>query len=99
VQLKFENEELKNLAYDPAAQALKWAPEALRQFRRTIFLIRECVDENDLRHYKSLGLQRLKGKAVKRFSAAITVEYLLIFRLELLSESRTIVVIEAVDHH
>lgn len=98
MQLHFEDDSLESLATDPQARADGWSPGAIRSFQRVIFVMRACIDEGDLRHFKSLNLRRLKGKSVRRFSVDMDPLRQLFFRLESSGGTRTIAVIEGTEH-
>jgi proteic killer suppression protein len=99
VHLKFEDGELERLAYEPEVRARRWSPDITRAYRRVIYLIANATDERDLRQFKGLRLEKLKGKRAGTSSVRINDQYRLVLRFEITADSKTAVVIEAVDYH
>lgn len=60
--------------------------------------IRAARDESDLRRWKSLHFERLKGKRSHR-SIRLKGQWRLILELETDADGKQIVVIEVVDYH
>lgn len=99
MQLKFEDEELERLAYEPEFRARGWPPDVTRAYRRVVNLIANTVDERDLRRLKGLRLEKLKAKRNGTFSVGIADQYRLVLRFETANQSKLAAIIEGVDYH
>jgi proteic killer suppression protein len=99
VHLEFKDGELERLAYDPGYATKRWSPDITRAYRRVINLISSATTERDLRQFKGLRLEKLKGKRAGTSSARINDQYRLILRFESANDGKVAVIIEAVDYH
>ena len=99
MQLKFEDNDLERLAYDPKAHTSRWSPDVTKAFRRVLFYIENAKDERDIRALKGLRMEKLKGKRTGTSSVRINSQYRLILRFEAAANNRIAVIIEAVDYH
>jgi proteic killer suppression protein len=99
MQLKFEDADLERLAYDFDARTARWSPEVTRAYRRVVFLLENAQDERDVRSFKGLRLEKLKGTRAGTSSLRINTQYRLIVRFGASPDGRIAVIIEAVDYH
>jgi toxin HigB-1 len=99
VRLEFEDEELELLAFEPEFRTKRWSQDVTRAYRRVINLISSAPNEQDLRQFKGLRLEKLKGKRAGTASVRINDQYRLVLRFSADSDGRVAVVIEAVDYH
>lgn len=99
MRLEFEDEELRSLAFESGSHTKRWSQDVTRAYRRVINLVSNATSEQDLRHFKGLRLEKLKGKRAGTSSVRINDKYRLILRFRTRSDGRVAVIIEAVDYH
>lgn len=99
MQLRFEDAELERLAFQAGFRTKRWSQDVTSAYRRVIQLISSAVNEQDLRQFKGLRLEKLKGKRVGTSSVRINNQYRLILRFESIADGKLAVIIEAVDYH
>jgi toxin HigB-1 len=68
-------------------------------FRKRLQFIRAARDESDLRRWKSLHFERLKGNRSHQWSIRLKDQWRLILELETDADGKQMVVIEVVDYH
>ena len=99
MHLKFEDKELERLAYEQDYQLARWSSDITRAYRRVINLISNATDERDIRGFKGLRLEKLKGKRKGTLSVRINDQHRLVLRFEAIEQDKFAVVIEAIDYH
>lgn len=98
MEIEFADKELARLELDVGYKG-RWAPEVIRQYCKVINLIRQVDIWPDLYTFKSLRLEKLKGKRQGEHSMRINKQYRMIvrFRKEQRIDIATILGIE--DHY
>ena len=91
--------ELRAMDVDERFVSRKYDKAVHHAFRKVMGLIRGARDERDLRAFKSLRLEKLKGDRLETFSLRLTQAMRLIIRFVTDPNGQTIVVIEIVDYH
>jgi proteic killer suppression protein len=99
VRFEFEDEELEHLAFEPDFRIRRWSQDVTHAYRRVINLISSASSEHDLRQFKGLRLEKLKGKRAGTSSVRINDQYRLVLRFQTDDDGRLAVIIEAVDYH
>jgi len=99
MQLEFEDDDLEHLAYASEFHTTRWSPEVTKAYRKVVFLIKNATDERDIRNFKGLRLEKLKGTRAGTSSVRINDQYRLILRFETHADNKVAVIIEAVDYH
>lgn len=93
---------------DPRLEALYWVAdtphprmgtELVRSYRKVIGLLYQVTDDRELRAFKSLRLEQLKGKRRGQSSLRLHRGHRLIVRFRTDPQGRVVVVIEIVDYH
>ena len=93
---------------DPHLEALYWVAgtphprmcaELVRAYRKVVGLLYEVTDDRELRAFKSLRLEQLKGKRRGQSSLRLRGGDRLIVRFRTDPQGRVVVVIEVVDYH
>ena len=79
--------------------AVRWSPAVVRAFRKTIWLIRQAVDERDFRNLRSLHFEKLKGKRSHQYSMRLNDQYRLIVEMEQTGPHKQVRVISIEDYH
>ena len=99
MQLKFEDNDLERLAYDPQVDTTRWTPDVTKAFRRVIFLVENAKDDRDIRALRALRLEKQNGKRAGTSSVRINSQYRLILRFKAAANDKIAVIIKAVDYH
>lgn len=99
MRLEFEDEELEHLAFEVGFRTKRWSQDVTRAYRRVINLISSAQSEQDLRQFKGLRLEKLKGKRAGSSSVRINDQYRLVLRFLTDDKGRLAVIVEAVDYH
>lgn len=99
MRLRFENEELERLAFDPTHRTARWSPRVTKAYRRRIQFISAAIDDRDLRQHKSLHVEKLVGDRTGFWSLRIDQQYRLIVRFVSEEGGRVTIIIDAVDYH
>lgn len=70
-----------------------------RAFRKVMNLIERAVDERDLRAFRSLNFEKLKGDRSHQWSLRLNDQWRLIVEIEAAEPKNVIVVIGIEDYH
>ena len=98
--VRFADPDLDRLEVDPEFTGDgRYAPEAVRGFRKVMQVIRAAKDERDLRAMNSLNFEKLVGDRAGQYSFRLNKQWRLIVTIEKTEPKNTIVVIEIVDYH
>lgn len=93
---------------DPQLEALYWVADAhhphmsaelVRAYRKAVGLLYRVTDDRELRSFKALRLEQLKGKRRGQSSLRVRGGDRLIVRFRTDPQGRVVVVIEIVDYH
>ncbi|MCX6844560.1 MAG: type II toxin-antitoxin system RelE/ParE family toxin [candidate division WOR-3 bacterium] len=79
--------------------AARWSPGIVRAFRKTVHVVRQAVDERDLRNLRSLHFEKLKGKRSHQCSMRLNDQYRLIVELNREGARKQVTVIGIEDYH
>lgn len=99
MRLEFEDEELEHLAFEPEFRTRRWSQDVASAYRRVLNLISSAPSDHDLRQFKGLRLEKLKGKRAGTSSVRINDQYRLVLRFRTDDDGRLAVIIEALDYH
>jgi proteic killer suppression protein len=70
-----------------------------KSFRKVMSLIGSAADERDLRTFKSLRLEKLRGDREGQSSVRLNDQYRLILLFEHDGQDKHVVVVEIADYH
>ena len=92
---------------DPDLESLYWGdlhnprmgPEVVRSFRKVVGLLHKVGDDQELRAFKALHLEKLKGGRTGQSSLRLHGGSRLIVRFRTDPQGRVVVVVEIVDYH
>ena len=98
MEVVFANEKLDRLETDRGYLA-GYSREIVRAYRKRLQLIRGAQDERDLRAFKSLHFEKLKGKRSDQHSLRLNDQWRLIIRIENVSGQKRIRIIGIEDYH
>ncbi len=62
MELRFEDEELERLAYDPAFRSKRWHPTLVRATRKRLQQLNDAPDERTIRNIAGAHLEQLHGE-------------------------------------
>lgn len=93
--LKFEDEDLKRLAYEPDHRSDRWPAGTTRAYRQRLQQVHSAVSERDLMALKSLRMKKLEGSDDGIWSVNIDAKYRLALRFQTRNGERFATIIEA----
>lgn len=99
MRLRFEDGELRRLYEDADFVLPRLGRDVVRAFRKKVAFLEEAESEVDLRAYKALHFEKLKGGRAGQHSIRLNKQWRLILRLETDSDGRLIVIVEVVNHY
>ncbi len=99
MRIQFEDGDLRRLYEDDGFVVSELGPDLTRAFRKKLGLLVAAGSELDLRNYKALHFEKLKGSRVGQHSIRLNKQWRLILRLESDERGRLIIIIEIVDYH
>jgi proteic killer suppression protein len=98
VRVEFDDPQLEVLFFDPAALHPRLSRELVRAYRKVVGLLREVADDQELRGFKALRLEKLKGRRQGQWSLRLTEGDRLIIRFRTEADGRVVVVVEIINH-
>lgn len=99
VDVMFADDDLKRL-YSDATYAPKGISVAIiRAFRKVTQYARDAKDERDLREWKSLHFEQLKGNRSHQHSLKLNDQFRLIVELEGTAPAKRVKIIAIEDYH
>ena len=99
MRLIFEDDDLRRLYEEPGFVLPRLGTDVVRAFRKKVGFLAEAESEADLRNYKALHLEKLRGGRTGQHSIRLNRKWRLILRIETDSEGRFLVIVEIVDYH
>ena len=73
--------------------------DVTKAFRKKMGLIASAESESDLRSYRALRFEKLKGARVGQHSIRLNDQWRLILRIENDATGRLLIIVEIVDYH
>ena len=74
-------------------------PEVIRAFRKKVAYLEEAESEADLRNYKALHFEKLRGGRLGQHSIRLNRRWRLILRVETGADGRLLIIVEVVNHY
>lgn len=99
MRLRFATDELRRLFEDPAYVSPRLGRDVIRSYRKKVGFLVAAASELDLRNYRALHFEKLRGDREGQHSIRLNDQWRLILRLETDGEGRVLIVIEIVDYH
>ncbi|MFE5478067.1 MULTISPECIES: type II toxin-antitoxin system RelE/ParE family toxin [Nocardia] len=99
MRLEFAKAELRSLWESETFRINGLAPEAVTAFRRKVQLLEAASSELELRNFRSLNLEKLKGDRQGQYSIRLTRKWRLILQFETDDIGRTVLILELCDYH
>lgn len=97
--VEFEDPHLEALYWDAATPHPRMGDDLVRTYRKVVGLLYEVTDDQELRAFKSLRLEKLKGKRQGQSSLRLRGGHRLIVRFRTDPQGRAVIVIQIVDYH
>jgi proteic killer suppression protein len=91
--------DLRSMDEDGSYVCRRFSQAIHKAFRKLMNLIASAVDERDLRTFKSLRLEKLRGDRDGQSSVRLNDQFRLILRFKHDGQDQHVVVIEIVDYH
>lgn len=98
MDIEFQDSELDRLAFDETCVG-KWSPALMRAYRKRVNQIRQAPNQQVLYAFKSLRLEKLKGKMQGKYSMRINDQFRLIVRFAKKNGKDTVIIIKIEDYH
>lgn len=96
--VEFEDPDLEGLYWGNLVVA-RMGRELVRSFRKVVGLLYEATDDRELRAFKALHLEKLRGDRLGQSSLRLHGGNRLIVRFRTDPQGRVVVVVEIVDYH
>lgn len=99
MRLVFLDDDLRRLYVEPDFHLKRLGPDLVRAYRKQVGLLASVGSEAELRNFKGLRLERLKGDRVGQCSIRLNDQWRLILQFRTDDDGKSVVVIEIVDYH
>ena len=99
MQLRFEDDDLRRLYEEGNFVVPRLGPDVVKAFRKKVAFLEEAQSEADLRAYKALHFEKLKGDRAGEHSIRLNKKWRLILHLEIDAEGHWLVIVELADHY
>lgn len=98
MDVTFADDDLKRLE-DEVSPASRHAQNIVKAFKKVMRVVRDALDERDIRAMKSLRFEQLKGDRSHQHSLRLNAQWRLIFEIKDGSPKNTIRIIGIEDYH
>ena len=100
MDVQFADSDIEDLEINPDAKT-SWADSIVRAFRRKMRVIRDAIDERDLRALKSLHFEKLhtSGSNGDLYSIRLNDQWRLVFHILNTEPKHTIHIVAIADYH
>lgn len=99
MRVVFESDDLRRLYSDADVHLKRLGPDVTRAFRKKVTLLKSVGSEQELRQFRSLHLEKLRGDRAGQHSIRLNDQWRLILRLEPGACGRFVIVVDVVDYH
>ncbi|GGK52742.1 type II toxin-antitoxin system RelE/ParE family toxin [Nocardia camponoti] len=99
MRLEFAKAELRSLWEVEKFRIKGLDPEAVTAYRKKVNLLQAASSEVELRNFRALNLEKLKGDRQGQYSIRLTRKWRLILQFKTDHEGRVVVVLELCDYH
>lgn len=99
MNVEFVDPGLESLYFDVGTPHPRMSRELVRSYRKVVGLLRSATDDQELRAFKSLHLEKLKGDRRGQWSLRLYAGDRLIVRFRTDPQGRVVIVVEIVDYH
>lgn len=94
MRVRFSTEELAILYSTPLDQIkgkLQYSREIIKQFKKKVIILLTISGINELKEYKGLNFERLKGDLKDYYSIRLNIQYRLLFKIVKETEDEIII--------
>jgi len=98
MRFEFEDDDLRRLYEDREFVLPRIGPDVTKAYRKKMGLI-ASASESDLRSYRALHFEKLKGSRAGQHSIRLNDQWKLIFRIETDTEGRLLIIVKIFDYH
>lgn len=98
MNIEFAEPWMEALYFDPGAPHPRMGRELVRSYRKVVGLLISMTSDRELRAFKALRLEQLKGKRRGQCSLRLHGGNRLIVRFRTDSQGRAVTVIEIIEH-
>ncbi len=98
MNVEFAKPWLETLYFDPSAPHPRMSSELVRSYRKVVGLLVSVTSDQELRAFKALRLEQLKGKRRGQWSLRLHRGNRLIVRFRTDRQGRVVTVIEIIEH-
>lgn len=99
MRIDFEDDDLRRLYEDADFTLPRLGRDVVRAYRKKVAFLESAASELDLRNYRALRYEKLKGDREGQHSIRLNQQWRLILRLGQDAEGRLLIIIEIVDYH
>ena len=99
MRFEFEDDDLRRLYEERDFVLPRIGPDVTKAFRKKMGFIASAGSESDLRSYRALRFEKLKGGRVGQHSIRLNDQWRLILRIETDADGRLLIIVEIVDYH
>jgi len=99
MRIEFEDDDLRRLYEDAEFNLPRLGRDVTKAFRKKVTFLQSAESEMDLRNYRALHYEKLKGDRQGQHSIRLNQQWRLILRVEQDADGRLLIVVEVVDYH
>jgi len=99
VIVKFADPGLESLFFDAGTPHPRMSRELVRSYRKVVGLLYSVTNDQELRAFKALHLEKLKGDRRGQWSLRLHAGDRLIVKFKTDPQGRVVIVVEIVDYH
>jgi proteic killer suppression protein len=99
MRVRFVTAELRQLYENPDFVPPRFGRDVIRAYRKKVGFLIAAASEMDLRIYRALHFEKLRGDREGQHSIRLNDRWRLILHVETGAEGRVLVVLEIVDYH
>lgn len=99
MRIRFEDDDLRRLHEEYDFVLPRLGSEVARAFRKKVAYLEEAESEIDLRNYKALHYEKLRGGRAGQHSIRLNRQWRLILRIETDAQGRLLIIVEVANHY
>ena len=99
MRLEFEDDDLRRLYEEPDFNLPRLGKDLTKAFRKKITFLLSAKSELDLRNYRALHYEKLKGDREGQHSIRLNQQWRLILTVERDDQGGLLIVVGIVDYH
>lgn len=99
VDVEFVDPKLESLYFDAKVAHPRMSRELVRSYRKVVGLLYSVTDDQELRAYRALHLEKLTGDRRGQWALRLLAGNRLIVRFRTDPQGRVVIVVEIVDYH